>query len=189
MWGEAHLLIRFIDLTERKRMEDELRHRAFHDSLTRLPNRRLLLDRMEQALRNSQRHNSHLAVLFLDLNKFKQLNDAYGHDVGDKMLIEVSMRLKQSVRDTDTVTRLGGDEFVVLLEGLGAEEEKATKYAHAVADKLRAALSEVYVFGDIRHHASASIGVKLFIGNEGDPDQILKEADEAMYLSKKADTM
>jgi len=183
--GEDHLLIQFIDLTERKRIEEDLRHSATHDSLTRLPNRRLLLDRLEQALRSSKRQNSYLAVLFLDLNKFKELNDTYGHDVGDKMLIEVANRLNHTVRDTDTVARLGGDEFVILLEGLGSESEQADKYASSVADKISNALSTEYDFGVIQYQSSASIGIKLFLGDEEDPDQIIKEADETMYKSKK----
>jgi len=173
--GEDHLLIQFIDLTERKLIEEELRHQAFHDPLTRLPNRRLLYDRLQQALRVSKRQNSHLAVLFLDLDKFKQLNDTFGHDIGDQLLIEVAVRLKQAVRDSDTVARLGGDEFVVLLEGLGAGTEQAAEYVSSIADKIRAAMSAEYILGGIHHQSSASIGIK-----------IIREADEAMYESKKA---
>jgi diguanylate cyclase (GGDEF)-like protein/PAS domain S-box-containing protein len=183
--GKDHLLIQLFDLTERKQMEDELRNVAFHDSLTRLPNRRLLLDRIERALRTSKRQNSHVAVLFLDLNKFKLLNDTHGHDVGDKLLIEVAERLQRVVRDSDTVARLGGDEFVVLLEGLGEELTLVADYADSVAEKIRAALSAEYTLGGIRHHGSVSIGSKIFLGDDLDPDQILKEADAAMYASKK----
>jgi diguanylate cyclase (GGDEF)-like protein/PAS domain S-box-containing protein len=183
--GISHLLIQFTDLTERKRMEEELRHIAFHDSMTRLPNRRLLLDRLVQALQTGKRQKSYLAVLFIDLNKFKQLNDTCGHDAGDQMLIEVARRLEDSVRDCDTVARLGGDEFVVLLEGLGTEVEQAEIYADRVADKLRRTLSEEYVLGDIRHWGSASVGIRLFLGDESDPDQIIKEADAAMYEVKR----
>ncbi|MBK7685759.1 MAG: diguanylate cyclase [Rhodocyclaceae bacterium] len=124
--GETHILVKVIDLTERKRLEAELRHLSFHDALTQLPNRRLLLDRLKHAMQLSRRHNSHFALLFLDLNKFKQLNDTHGHEVGDHMLIEVARRLPLVVRDTDTVARLGGDEFVVLLEDLGAERLRPT---------------------------------------------------------------
>jgi diguanylate cyclase (GGDEF)-like protein/PAS domain S-box-containing protein len=184
--GEDHLLVQCVDLTERKRLEEELRHIAFHDSLTRLPNRRLLLDRLGQAMRASKRQNSHVAVLYLDLNKFKQLNDAHGHDVGDRLLIEVADRLRQVVRDSDTVARLGGDEFVVLMEGLGEERQPAVEYATFVADKIRGALGTEYIFGDTHYLGSVSVGIKLFIGDEGDPDQILKEADTAMYAAKKA---
>jgi len=184
--GEDHVLIQFIDLTERKRIEEELRYGAFHDSLTRLPNRRLLLDRLDQALHSSKRNKSHLAVLFLDLNKFKQLNDTHGHDVGDQMLIEVSNRLKKAVREEDTVARLGGDEFVVLLEGLDSDSEQAKVQTDGIADKIRKTLSEEYILGNVRHQSSVSIGIKLFLGDQGNADLILKEADEAMYQAKKA---
>jgi diguanylate cyclase (GGDEF)-like protein/PAS domain S-box-containing protein len=173
------------DLTENKRREDELREIAFHDSLTRLPNRRLLLDRLQQALHNSKRQNSHAAVLFLDLNKFKPLNDTYGHNVGDQLLIEVANRLLKEVRSSDTVVRLGGDEFVVLLQGLDAAVEKANEQASLIVNKIRAVLGEEYSLGGVVHHSSASIGMKLFIGDECDPDQIIKEADAAMYEDKK----
>src|ERR1019366_7138655 len=104
---------------------------------TRLPNRRLLLDRLEQAMHTSKREDSRVALLFLDLNKFKELNDAHGHDVGDQLLIEVAHRLRRVVRDRDSVARLGGDEFVVLLEGLGEAHDQAAEYAAAIADKIR----------------------------------------------------
>jgi diguanylate cyclase (GGDEF)-like protein/PAS domain S-box-containing protein len=184
--GEDHLLIQFIDLTERKRIEEELRHQAFHDPLTRLPNRRLLHDRLEHALLSAKRQNSHLSVLFLDLNKFKSLNDTHGHDVGDQLLIEVARRLQQVVRDSDTVARLGGDEFVVVLEGLGDDYEQAEAYTAAVADKIHAALYAEYTLGSIRYQSSVSIGVKLVNGSGGDdPDRIIRDADEAMYEAKK----
>lgn len=183
--GTDHLLIQFFDLTERKRMEEELRHIATHDLLTRLPNRRLLIDRLQRALRASRRQSSYLAVLFLDLNKFKLLNDTHGHEAGDKLLIEVADRLGRVVRDSDTVARFGGDEFVVLLEGLGAKHDQAAEYATSVADKIRKTLCTEYVLGDIRHYGSASIGIKVLFGDEEDPDQILKDADAAMYEAKK----
>jgi diguanylate cyclase (GGDEF)-like protein/PAS domain S-box-containing protein len=184
--GEDHLLIQFIDLTERKRIEEELRYQAFHDCLTRLPNRRLLHDRLEQALRVSKRQNSYLAVLFLDLNKFKQLNDTYGHDVGDQLLVEVAGRLKLVVRDSDTVARLGGDEFVVVLEGLGGDPEQATEYTASVADKVRALLSTEYILGTLRYQSSVSIGIRMVLGDEGGaPAQLIRAADEAMYEAKR----
>jgi diguanylate cyclase (GGDEF)-like protein/PAS domain S-box-containing protein len=180
-----HLLLQIIDLTERKRHEEELRKLAFNDALTQLPNRRMLLERLAQALRVSKRQNSHGALLFLDLNKFKQLNDTHGHEVGDMLLVEVARRLKRGMRDTDTVARLGGDEFVVLLEGLGAQEAQAAEHVALVAEKIRRCLSEEYVLGEIRHHGSASIGVRLFLGDGADPDQVIKGADTAMYEAKR----
>ena len=183
--GQNHLLIQLLDLTERKHLEEELRHFAFHDALTRLPNRRLLLDRLKQALRLGKRENSYLAVLFIDLNRFKELNDSYGHDTGDQMLIEVANRLQRVVRDSDTVARLGGDEFIVLL-GLGIDADLAAQQAKLVVEKIRSALSAVYVFDTIHYQGSASVGIKLLLGGDDDPDQILKEADAAMYEIKKA---
>jgi diguanylate cyclase (GGDEF)-like protein/PAS domain S-box-containing protein len=184
--GQDHLLIQFFDLTEHKRQEEKLRQMAFHDSLTGLSNRRLLLDRLKQALRLGKREGSYLAVLFIDLDKFKQLNDTCGHDVGDQMLTEVASRLGKLVRDSDTVARLGGDEFIVLLSGLGTDPELAAKHAESVVVKIRNTLSSEYLFGDIRYQGSASVGVKILLGSESDPDQILKEADVAMYEIKRS---
>jgi diguanylate cyclase (GGDEF)-like protein len=179
------LLIQFFDLTERKRIEDKLRHLAFHDPLTHLPNRRLLLDRLTQALHLGKREKSYLAVLFIDLNKFKQLNDSYGHDTGDLMLIEVANRLQNIVRQSDTVARLGGDEFIVLLSRLSSDFELASQYAESIVDKIRSALCSEYLLGTIHHKGSASIGTKLFLGEDIDPDQIIKDADAAMYEIKR----
>lgn len=183
--GEDHLLIQYVDLTERKKLEEELRHYAFHDSLTGLPNRRLLLERLEQALLTSKRQHSYGAMLFLDLNKFKQLNDVHGHEIGDLLLIEVAHRLRKLLRERDTIARIGGDEFVVLLEELGAEPDQALEQASAVAKKIQTALNAEYILGDIRHHGSACIGIKLFLGEEADPEWILRGADAAMYEEKK----
>ena len=173
------------DVTERKRMEKELRNFAFSDALTQLPNRRQLMDRLKHALRVCKRHYSYGAVLFLDLNKFKLLNDTYGHDVGDQLLIEVAKRLKNLTRDTDTVARLGGDEFVVLLEDIDKEASKAALHAAHVLEKISLSLADEYVLGSIRHHGTASIGFTLFSGADTDIDQIIKNADAAMYASKK----
>jgi len=185
--GQDHLLVQFVDLTERKRLEDELRHLAFHDPLTQLPNRRLLMDRLAQALRTSKRQNSYGAVLFLDLNQFKQLNDTQGHAVGDLLLVEVAQRLQQVVRDRDTVARLGGDEFLVLLEGLGTTLAQATDDARVVADKISIRLGEAYQLGDLLYQGSVSLGLRMFDGNASDAAQILKAADGAMYQAKRGD--
>lgn len=173
------------EVDERKRLEEELRHFAFYDALTRLPNRRLFLDRLHQAQLDSARKKSHVAVMFLDLNNFKGLNDTHGHDIGDQLLIAVARRLHNAVRECDTVARLGGDEFVVMLEGLGSEPDIAWEHAVALANNIRNVLDEEYVLGDIRYQCSASIGVKLFLGTSEDPDQILKEADMEMYRAKQ----
>jgi diguanylate cyclase (GGDEF)-like protein len=182
---EDCLVIQFIDLTERKRMEEELRHLACHDSLTRLPNRRLLLDRLDEALKTGREQGQYGAVLFLDLDNFKSLNDRYGHDIGDMLLVEVAGRLLTVARESDTVARLGGDEFVVLLEGLGSEPEPARAHAAARAEMIRRLLAREYRLGGVCHQGSVSIGIKIFRGGEGDSDQILKESDSAMYEAKK----
>ena len=183
--GKLHLLMQVIDLSESKRIEEELRHLAFHDALTLLPNRRLLIEFLKRALMASKRSGNRMAVLFIDLNKFKILNDTHGHDIGDLLLVEVARRLKQLVRETDMVVRLGGDEFVILLEGLGTTAEHAKAYAELVKLKVCEALEEEYIFGTIHHNGSASVGVKIVEEQETDPDQILKDADTAMYLEKR----
>ncbi len=183
--GQDHLLVQFTDLTVRQRMEDELRQMAFQDALTGLPNRRLLLDRLNQAIRSSKRHGSHLAVIFIDLNRFKALNDTYGHDVGDKLLVIVAGRLQAMVRGSDTVARLGGDEFVVLSTDLGHGADEALRNATLIADKIRVALAEPCLIAAVQHPCSASVGVKLFTGDEADADGVLKQADAAMYADKK----
>jgi diguanylate cyclase (GGDEF)-like protein/PAS domain S-box-containing protein len=184
--GQDHLLVQFTDLTERRRLEEELRQLAFQDALTQLPNRRLLLDRLDQAIRASRRHGNHLAVIFIDLNQFKQLNDTHGHDVGDKLLVVVAGRLQAMVRGSDTVARLGGDEFVVLSTELGPTAEEASRNGEQIAAKIRAALSQPCVIDGVQHACSASVGLQLFAGDERDADAVLKQADAAMYEDKKA---
>lgn len=183
---EEHLLLQFVDLTERKQLEEQLRQMAFHDPLTRLPNRRLLMERIAGAQQRSARQHNHGALLFIDLDRFKALNDRHGHGYGDLLLMEVAMRLSQQVRQGDTVARLGGDEFVVLLEGLAEEEGTARQQALAMADQLRQALAGGYRLDNIDHSASASIGVCLFCGDAATPEQLLGDADEAMYRVKPA---
>ena len=183
--GSPHLLIQFFDLTVRKAMEEELRYVAMHDSLTRLPNRRLLLDRVSLAIKNSKRSGTYCAILFLDLNEFKSLNDAHGHEIGDMLLCEVAARLLHVMRESDTVARLGGDEFVVLLEGCGEGEILAMQYTDVVVSRIEKTLSDEYVLKGIRYTSSASIGVKIFLGDKQEPKQILKQADTAMYEAKR----
>ena len=158
---------------------------AYHDSLTRLPNRRLLKDRLGQAVLRARRLGNHGAVLFIDLNRFKELNDTHGHHVGDLLLVQVAQHLRQHLRQSDTAARLGGDEFVVLLEGLGADAAQAARHTAAVAAEIRASLSGEFQFGDIRYRGSASVGFTLFPGTSDDPEQIIKEADRAMYEAKR----
>lgn len=183
------------EITKRKQMEDQVRQLAFYDALTSLPNRRLLNDRLVQAMAASKRSGCHGALMFLDLDNFKPLNDTHGHGVGDLLLIETASRLKHCVREMDTVARLGGDEFVVMLSELGPDRAASTAHAAIVAEKIRALLSAPYILTisddmggnhTVEHHCTASIGVAIFINHEGSHNDILKWADAAMYAAKQA---
>lgn len=185
----------YIDITERKQMEDQVHQMAFYDVLTRLPNRRLLDDRLSQTMAASKRSGCHGALMFLDLDNFKPLNDLHGHAVGDLLLIEVAERLKGCVREMDTVARFGGDEFVVMIGDLGTEKNESTAQARLIAEKIRAALSTPYLLTirqegkaetQVEHHCTASIGVALFNNNEASQDDVLRWADSAMYAAKEA---
>jgi diguanylate cyclase (GGDEF)-like protein/PAS domain S-box-containing protein len=172
------------NISERKLTEEAIQHLAFHDSLTDLPNRRLLTNRLQSALTASARHGRHGALMFLDLDKFKLLNDTYGHDIGDLMLQEVARRLQQNVRAVDTVARLGGDEFVVLLQELSTDADDALMHATIVGHKILASLNDPYTLGEHTHISTPSIGGTLFQGEEVSALQILKNADTAMYKAK-----
>ena len=174
------------DITEHKQMEKQMHQLAFYDSLTHLANRRLLLDRCEQALRASARRKNHGAILFLDLDKFKLLNDTQGHSVGDLLLIDVAQRLVASVRDEDTVARMGGDEFVVILEELSSDLTIAREQAKDVAEKIRFAIDTPFLLEDYSHNCSPSIGICLFAGRDQSIDELLMHADMAMYQAKAA---
>ena len=182
------------EITERKHLEEQVRQLAFHDPLTRLANRRLMLDHLEQAMSASKRSQRHGALLFLDLDNFKPLNDTHGHGVGDLLLIEVAERLKACVREADTVARFGGDEFVVLLCELDTQPAEASEQAIAVAEKIRIRLSDLYVLqaapsgpatGTIEHQCTASIGVAIFRGRDESQSSVIDRADAAMYQAKK----
>ena len=174
----------FSDISERKKAEEDILHLAFYDPLTKLPNRRLLLDRFRLAQSVSARSRSFGAILFLDMDNFKLLNDTMGHDCGDEMLVEVAQRLQSCVREIDTVARFGGDEFVVLIEALGEDAEQVSQTIAAIAEKIRVALSHPYSIKEHEHHSSPSIGVCLYRGNEESVDDLLKHADMAMYQAK-----
>ncbi len=176
----------FSDITARKQAEEEIRNLAFYDALTKLPNRRLFVDRFRAALPVSARHNNYGAVLFIDLDKFKALNDALGHDYGDLLLIEVAARIKSCVREMDTVARLGGDEFVVLVEEISDDREEASRKVGLVAEKIREALVRPYLLKEHEHHSSPSIGISLYRGNEETVDTLLQHADMAMYQAKSS---
>ena len=179
------------EITERKRLEEQVHQLAFHDPLTHLANRRLMLDHLEQAMSASKRSQRHGALLFLDLDNFKPLNDTHGHGVGDLLLIEVAERLKACVREADTVARFGGDEFVVLLCELSTQPGEAAEQAVAIAEKVRTRLAEPYVLQSapsapsIRHECTASIGVAVFRGRDESQNAVIDRADAAMYRAKE----
>ncbi|MCK6414634.1 MAG: EAL domain-containing protein [Giesbergeria sp.] len=175
-----------LDVTDRKRAAQEIERLAFYDALTSLPNRRLLLDRLQRLLLASQRSHQHGALLFIDLDNFKDLNDTLGHDMGDQLLIQVATRLVASVRECDTVARFGGDEFVVLLEGLDTQQEPAARQAEAVARKLLMALNQPFELAGQQHYSTPSIGLTLFGQERQSVDELLKRADLAMYEAKAA---
>jgi len=177
------------DITEQKIAEEQIRELAYFDPLTRLPNRRLLMDRLGQALISSNRTRQQGALIMLDIDHFKGLNDTQGHDAGDRLLVEVARRLTGSVRLEDTVARLGGDEFIVMVEGLGQSEQRAESEAEDIAEKIRQAVMRPYPQGaevDNAHKTTVSVGVTLFRGMEYSPEIYLKQADIALYQAKDA---
>ena len=180
----THYVSTLTDITLRKAAEDEMRNMAFYDPLTELPNRRLLLDRLRQALTVSARTRHRGALLFIDLDNFKTLNDTLGHDIGDLLLQQVAARLLGCVREGDTVARLGGDEFVLMLEELSEDSTVAAAYATAVGDKILERLGESYQLGKHDYRCTPSIGVTLFGAKREDVAEVLKRADVAMYKAK-----
>lgn len=186
--GEARCIVSLAtDITERRQLEEQIHHQAFYDLLTGLPNRRLLYDRFGLLLAQLGRDDLRGALLFIDLDNFKPLNDKHGHELGDQLLIEVARRLQACVRSGDTVSRFGGDEFVVLLGGLDGEQAGAQ--AEIIAGKLLEQLWQVYALPDaqggvIEHRCSASIGITLFDASAL-PDDIIRQADQAMYRAKE----
>ncbi|MBO9679587.1 MAG: EAL domain-containing protein [Acidovorax sp.] len=175
-----------MDITDRKRAEQEIERLAFYDALTGLPNRRLLLDRLQRAVASCLRNRQRGALLFIDLDNFKDLNDTLGHDMGDQLLSEVAQRLVAAVRETDTVARFGGDEFVVMLESLAPDPAEAALQAETVADKLLAHVNQPIALGGQQHYSSPSIGIALFGDQRVGVDELLKRADLAMYQAKAA---
>ena len=174
------------DITERKAAEEEIRSLAFYDPLTRLPNRRLLIDWLKHALAASARSCGSGALLFIDLDNFKTLNDTLGHDIGDLLLQQVAQRLKSCVRGGDTVARLGGDEFVVILEDLSEHALDAAAQTEAIGEKILAALNQTYQLASQEYRGGTSIGATLFNGHQQTIEELLKQADIAMYQAKKS---
>lgn len=172
------------DITQRKNAEDMIRHLAFYDALTDLPNRQLLLDRLQRTLSESARSGQFGALLFIDLDNFKILNDTLGHHIGDQLLQKVGQRLTQSVRKTDTVARLGGDEFVIMVDDLSTDPEAAAYKARVLAEKVLNTLRDPFHLNGHQHFATPSIGVTSFCGHRADVSELLKQADLAMYQAK-----
>ena len=175
-----------IDISGRKAAEDEARYLAFYDALTQLPNRRLLVDRLQQVLVNGARSGLTTAVLFVDLDNFKTLNDTRGHEVGDLLLKDMAQRLRSCVREQDTVARLGGDEFVVVLQNLSSDAPEAAAQARTLGELILAQLRQPYELAGHEHRFTASIGVTLLNHQRDSVDEVLKQADMAMYRAKDA---
>jgi len=185
--GETtHYVAVFTDISEKKMFEDHITKLAFYDPLTELPNRRLLLERIELAMIQSRRKNTYGAIIFLDLDRFKVLNDSLGHQIGDELLVQVAGRLKKAVREEDMPTRLGGDEFVMLIDTNADNIDDATNSALNVAEKVMQALNQPYLLKNNEHYFSASMGITLFFGTcSEEATELIQQADTAMYQSKE----
>lgn len=168
------------DITDRIKETERLEHLAHYDHLTKIPNRYLLLDRVEHLIAQSERNKSTFALLYIDLDKFKSINDTKGHAFGDQVLVETALRLKQSIRNSDTVARIGGDEFVLLLENISNKDDVST-----MVETLTKELDKAFVINDERFEVSCSIGVAIYPGEGTTTDALLATADSAMYKAKR----
>ncbi|WP_446745320.1 putative bifunctional diguanylate cyclase/phosphodiesterase [Silvibacterium acidisoli] len=184
--GSVTVRVTLIDINESKRAEAEVENLAFYDSLTQLPNRRLLMERLRQSLASSSRTKRHGAVLFIDLDDFKTLNDTQGHDIGDLLLKSVGNRLLTSVREGDTVARLGGDEFVIMLQDLSENQFEAVSQGRAAAEKILTLLKMPHLLEGHDYRSSGSIGISLYSGTQTSVEELLKHADLALYRAKGA---
>ena len=177
--GVGGIIVNTRDITERKNIEARIQHLAYHDALTGLPNRSLMQDRVSQAIGRAMRSTKRFAVMFIDIDNFKNINDTLGHDVGDELLRQIAARLTESVRTHDTIARQGGDEFIVLLDQLDGHQG-ATRVAQKILDALRLA----FQVGGVEQHVSGSIGIALYPDDGRDPPTLLKNADTAMFHGK-----
>jgi diguanylate cyclase (GGDEF)-like protein/PAS domain S-box-containing protein len=182
----THYLGTYSNIRDPKEAERKIIELAFYDPLTGLPNRRLLLDRLNHAMAACVREAQYGAILLLDLDDFKTLNDTRGHVIGDQLLVEVARRLRQTLREADSAARLGGDEFVILLEGLNKDQAVAATNAEAIAEKIRVAISEPFALKGTEHYATSSIGVTLFRDHGDDAETLFRQADLALYQAKDA---
>jgi diguanylate cyclase (GGDEF)-like protein/PAS domain S-box-containing protein len=180
----VHAVVR--DISDRKKAEEEIRFRAYYDSLTRLPNRQLLLDRLEQAIMTSQRSEDFNAILFIDLDRFKSINDSLGHNTGDLLLIDTAARIKHCIREIDTAARFGGDEYVVLLKHLGDEQDEASFNAKRIAQNINQAFQQPFILNHQEIHITCSIGITIFPIADDSVEDIIKHADTAMYSAKES---
>jgi diguanylate cyclase (GGDEF)-like protein/PAS domain S-box-containing protein len=180
----THYVATQTDITARKASEEEIRRLAYFDALTGLPNRRLLMDRLRHAMANCIRSGRNSALMFIDLDNFKNLNDTQGHDKGDMLLQQVAKRLALCVREGDTVARIGGDEFVVMLENLSENVEEAGKQTEMVGEEILTSLSQLYDLAGLQYRSTSSIGVTLFTDHQCEMTELLKRADIAMYQAK-----
>ncbi|RJG15147.1 putative bifunctional diguanylate cyclase/phosphodiesterase [Massilia cavernae] len=180
------VIVNFDDISARKLAEEKIHHLAFYDPLTGLPNRRLLMDRLQAALAASARTHQFGAVLFLDLDNFKAINDVLGHAAGDMLLVEVAARIGACLREVDMVARIGGDEFVVLIGDIAVDPEEASQRTAHIAEKIRFAVAMPYWLKSSEQRTSPSIGISLFSGHRSEADTVLRQADMAMYRAKDA---
>jgi diguanylate cyclase (GGDEF)-like protein/PAS domain S-box-containing protein len=195
MSGVRHITAFIADISDRKRADELVHQLAYYDPLTALANRTLFTDRLTQTMLAGERSKCFSALILLDLDNFKPINDSHGHHVGDLMLVEVAKRLKNCVREVDTVARFGGDEFVVLLGNLDVSQSGASEQSQIVAEKILVSLSSPYhltsslttdIAPTLEHHCSASIGIVMFMGHQASQADLLKWADVAMYDAKGA---
>ena len=175
----------FTDITQSKASEEEIHALAYYDHLTGLANRRLLTDRLHQALAHSKRDGCLGALIFIDLDDFKNINDLLGHHAGDELLTEAATRLRAVVRETDTVARFGGDEFVVLAEQLPSDQATAAATAERLAEKLLERIGAPYAIGSLSHICTASIGIAMFRDHQQTVDELMQSADLSMYEAKR----
>lgn len=185
VYGNNIILITISDFSERKKYEETIKYLADYDTLTELPNRRLLRDRIEQAIIATTRTESFGAIMFVDIDHFKTLNDTYGHSIGDLLLTQIASRLHESIRESDTAGRQGGDEFIVLLNNLGTDIKEAAAMAKQLGEKLREVMETPFYLNDLEFHCEISIGITLL--KKGDNmEKLLRQADRALYKAKEA---